>query len=143
MATRRLRARVPSARVVGKGQLPHHSLRWHKLGRDGSGKCDIAFAGADSKDVVWGVLFDIDLAEKHLLDAAEGLGIGYDEKDVRIVTDDGSCAALTYQARPAKIDQSLKPYAWYKAFVLYGACEHGLPKGYVMALESVKTVEEG
>lgn len=141
MATSRLRQRAPSARPVAVGRLPGHALRWHKLGRDGSGKCD-ACLGDDPGDAVWGVLFDIDQADKPRLDAAEGLGIGYDEHMVQVQTDAGPRCALTYQAKPARIDPKLRPRQWYKAHVLAGAREHGLPAGYVAQLAAVPT-EEG
>ena len=137
MSTERLRARVPSARARGKGRLLHHTLRWHKLGRDGSGKCDIE--PTETQDIVWGVLYDVAWAEKPVLDAAEGLGIGYFEKAVRIVTDDGERHALTYHASPDSIDSTLRPRHWYKDHVVRGAREHGLPAHYVRALELVET----
>ena len=117
--------------------LPGHVLRWHKLGRDGSGKCDASAAGASRKDAVWGVLFAIDHADKPGLDAAEGLGIGYDERMVHVETVAGRRCALTYQARPDRIDPRLRPRAWYKAYVLAGAREHGLPAAYVARLAAV------
>ena len=36
----RLRERVPSAESLGVARLEAHVLRFHKRGRDGSGKCD-------------------------------------------------------------------------------------------------------
>ena len=137
LSTERLRARVPSARARGRGRLLHHALRWHKIGRDGSGKCDIVPTSAPS--VVWGVLFDVAQDEKPALDAVEGLGIGYFEKEVRIVTDDGECLALTYHANPARIDAALRPFDWYKDYVVRGAREHGLPADYIRELEVVET----
>ena len=137
MSTERLRGRTPSARALGVGRLMHHTLRWHKLGRDGSGKCDVELAYPC--DVVWGVLFAVSWAEKPALDAAEGLGIGYFEKEVRIVTDDGECRALTYHANPDRTDSTLRPRDWYKDYVVRGAREHGLPSHYVRALEQVVT----
>ena len=134
MATSRLRQRAPSARPVAVARLPGHVLRWHKLGRDGSGKCDACAAAARPEDAVWGVLFDIDEADKPGLDAAEGLGIGYDERMVHVETEAGRRCALTYQARPDRIDPRLRPRAWYKAYVLAGAREHGLPAAYVARL---------
>ena len=137
MSTERLRARVPSARARGRGRLLHHTLRWHKLGRDGSGKCDIE--PTDTRNVVWGVLYDVAWSEKTALDAAEGLGTGYFEKEVRIVTDDGECLALTYHANPDRIDSALRPRDWYKDYVVRGAREHGLPADYIRTLEQVAT----
>ena len=138
MSTARLRARTPSARPCATGRLPHHVLRWHKLGRDGSGKCDAAYAGTGATNTVWGVLFEIDCAEKADLDRAEGLGIGYIEKVVRIVTAQGACLARTYQAKADQVDPALRPRPWYKAHVLRGAREHGLPRDYVARIERIE-----
>lgn len=139
MCSARLRQRAPSARAVATGRLPNYVLRWHKLGRDGSGKCNAAYRGGDSS-VLWGVLFDIPCAEKHLLDRAEGLGIGYDEREVEVVVETGTRRALTYVARPSHIDDSLRPHVWYKDYVLRGAREHGLPEAVVAALATVETL---
>ena len=137
MSTERLRGRTPSACARGVGRLPDHALRWHKLGRDGSGKCDIE--PADAPSVVWGVLFDVPWDEKPALDAAEGLGVGYFEKEVRVVTGDGECIALTYHANPERVDAALRPRGWYKDHVVRGAREHGLPAAYIRHLERVET----
>ena len=136
MSTERLRGRAPTARPRSVGRLLRHTLRWHKLGRDGSGKCDIE--PTDTPSVVWGVLFDVAWDEKPALDAAEGLGFGYFEKEVRIVTEDGECLALTYHANLDRIDPALRPHDWYKDYVVSGAREHGLPADYIRELEQVE-----
>ncbi|MDE2907486.1 MAG: gamma-glutamylcyclotransferase [Acidobacteriota bacterium] len=137
LSSERLRARVPSARVRGRGRLLHHRLSWHKIGRDGSGKCDIV--PTDTPSVVWGVLYDVARVEKPALDAVEGLGIGYFEKEVQIATDDGKRPALTYHANPERIDPTLRPRDWYKDYVVRGAREHGLPADYIRVLEQIET----
>ena len=137
MSTERLRGRTPSARPVGIGRLPHHRRCWHKRGRDGSGKCDVVFAGVDSDEAVWGVLFEIDEAEKAALHRAEGLGVGYLEKTVAVLTEAEVRRAMTYQAKPGQTDAALRPFAWYKAHVVRGAREHGLPADCVRELEAV------
>lgn len=142
MCSARLRQRAPSARALAAGRLPNYALRWHKLGRDGSGKCNAAYAGEDSSSVLWGVLFDIACAEKHLLDKAEGLGIGYLEREVAVVTEAGTRPALTYVAKPTHIDASLRPHAWYKDYVVRGAREHGLPEAVVAALARVEALAD-
>jgi gamma-glutamylcyclotransferase len=43
MSLSRLRERVPSAEAVGCFSLNGHDLRFHKLSKDGSGKCDAFF----------------------------------------------------------------------------------------------------
>jgi gamma-glutamylcyclotransferase len=136
MRSSRLKARTPSATPLGIGQLKGHALRWHKAGSDGSGKCDVEHTGHDG-DVVWGVLYTLDVAEKPALDKVEGLGIGYTEKCANIVNGDEIIEAWLYVA--IEIDASLIPHDWYKAFVVEGAREHGLPQDYVTALDSVVT----
>ena len=140
MSSERLLARTPSAVSLGRARLPGYALRWHKLGRDGSGKCDIEPTEAPG-DAVWGVLYEIDLADKDHLDDVEGLGVGYDEQAVRVQTNTGVSDALTYKARPDKIDPRLQPLAWYKAHVLHGATEHGLPDEYVRRIAAVTVGE--
>jgi len=136
MSSERLLARTPSAVSLGRARLPGYTLRWHKLGRDGSGKCDIESSDAPGA-AVWGVLYRIDGAEKDRLDAVEGLGVGYDEHTVRVEADSVVREATTYKARPDKIDPALRPLAWYKAHVLHGATEHGLPDEHVRRIAAV------
>lgn len=140
MSSERLRARTPSAISLGRARLPEYALRWHKLGRDGSGKCDIEPSDAPGT-AVWGVLYEINRAEKDGLDAVEGLGVGYYEHTVRVETDTVVREAVTYKAKPDKIDPALRPLAWYKAHVLRGATEHGLPAEYVRRIAAVAVGE--
>jgi hypothetical protein len=137
MASLRLRARTPSARAIGIARLNGHRLMWHKAGRDGSAKCDCLQTG-DPADVVWGVLYRIALAERAALDAAEGLGQGYDEKTVQVVSATGVVAASVYRA--THIDAALQPFDWYLAYVLHGAREHRLPQDYQRELARVSAV---
>jgi gamma-glutamylcyclotransferase len=125
----RLRERVPSAVALGCHTLEEHDLRFHKSGKDGSGKCDAFFTG-DRADIIFGALFEINPSEKPSLDRAEGLGRGYDEKNVTVLASDGSSLeAITYIA--IEIDEHLKPYSWYVNHVLVGASETPLPNEYV------------
>ena len=139
MLTARLRERVSSAAAVGTGRLPGHVLKWHKRSRDGSGKCDIESTGLN-EEVVWGVLFELDSAEKPALDRAEGLNDGYTERQLDIITDCGTVRAVAYIAT-AK-DAALRPYHWYKAFVVAGAREHGLPPEYLQSLENATSIPD-
>ena len=59
MSSARLKARVPSARKLGRGALHQHRLRFHKRGADGSAKANAFYTG-DTADIVHGVLFEID-----------------------------------------------------------------------------------
>ena len=139
MCSFRLKLRVPSADSFAIGFLKRHSLHWHKRSNDGSGKCDAEITTSES-DIVWGVLYKIKQSEKRCLDEAEGLGSGYAEKEVDIVTEQGVVRALMYYA--TKKDSSLRPYHWYKAFVVAGAREHGLPEHYLRILETVQSIED-
>lgn len=127
MSTSRLRERVPSAEALGCYALDEHDLRFHKSSKDGSGKCDAYFT-SDPKDVIYGVLFKINPAEKSALDRVEGLGHGYDVKEITVTAHDGTrVTATTYVA--TQIDMKLKPYSWYVNHVLVGAKEAVLPEG--------------
>lgn len=140
MLSERLRRRTPSAHSSRVGYVEGHRLRWHKIGRfDGSGKCDIEPTG-DPGDRVYGVVFRIACADKSTLDAAEGLGRGYGEKRVEVVTGAGALPAFAYRA--TAIDRRLRPFSWYKRYVVAGAIEHGLPVAYVQQLQSVAAVED-
>lgn len=140
MSLARLGARTPSARRLGCYTLTAHSLRFHKVGRDGSGKCDALFTG-NPRDTVSGVLFDIDAAEKWRLDEAEGLGKGYDEKLVTLTGATGEIVtAITYHA--TSLDVNLRPYSWYKHHVVVGARESGLAEAYIRWLESVESIDD-
>jgi hypothetical protein len=140
MSLSRLRARTPSARRLGRCTLSGHTLRFHKIGSDGSGKCDAFFTG-DPGDSVIGVVFDIDPGEKCTLDAVEGLGRGYDEKTVQLIAANGEeVVASTYYA--TLIAGTLKPYSWYQNHVLVGAREAGLPEYYLRHLSAVEAVDD-
>lgn len=129
MSLARLRARVPSANLLGCHVLREHDLRFHKAGADGSAKCDAYFT-ANALDHIYGALFEIDPSEKANLDRVEGLGFGYDEKEV-IVTgpNGGSVTAVTYVA--LRIDHTLKPFSWYRNHVHTGAIDIAVPADYV------------
>lgn len=137
----RLRDRVPSAVVIGVYTLPEHQLKFHKRSdKDGSGKCDVFFTG-DENDFVVGILFEIDGGEEKVLDKFEGLGKGYEKKNVTVANADGENeTAFTYYADKKCIDESLRPLHWYKQHVLAGAIENGLPDDYVEKIESVADV---
>lgn len=140
MSSARLQNRVPNAKRVGTGRLTKHDLRFHKKSQDGSGKCD-AFHTDDTHDQVWGVLFEIDPHEKPELDKAEGLGYGYNEKTVTILTDtDEEIQAFTYYA--LQIASDLKPYCWYKNHVIIGARESGLPESHIQKIESIPCIKD-
>lgn len=142
MSTVRLRERIPSCTPLGIATLPGHTLRFHKSSIDKSGKCNAI--ATDSEDCVIGVLFGFDPAERSELDAAEGVGRGYEDVIVTVINDKGRRRkVLTYLASPNYIDDKLQPYSWYKEYVLVGAREHGLPAEYISRyIQSVEAIED-
>lgn len=140
MSLARLKQRTPSAKRCGSFKLLAHSLRFHKVGQDKSGKCD-AFYTANQSDYVLGALFEIDEVDKAHLDKAEGLGFGYDEKHVTVLDSQNQViSAFLYIA--THIDAEIKPYSWYKNHVLIGAHESNLPKEYIEQIKFVKSFED-
>jgi hypothetical protein len=137
----RLRQRVPSSQSIGWTELPGYDLRFHKIGFDGSGKCDAFFTG-NADDLLYGVVYSMRADERHLLDAAEGLGHGYDLRETTLLMDSRQLEVFFYAADSAFIDEALAPYDWYKALVVEGATLHGLPADYIHVLQSVLTKQD-
>ena len=142
MSTARLRERMPSCKPLGIAVLPDHALRFHKRSVDKSGKCN-AFP-SDGDNCVFGVLFSFDPAERARLDKAEGEGKGYKHAMVTVINDKGRRRKVfTYLATHDYVDDSLKPYGWYKDFVLAGGREHGLPPEYLAeCIQSIEAIED-
>lgn len=141
MSIKRLLDRVPSAKKVDVGILEKHELKFHKISKkDGSAKCDACETG-NPEHKLYGVVFHILEKEKPELDKKEGLGYGYEQKDVKILLNNGAVIeAFTYYA--TSINSELKPLDWYKEHVLHGARENGLPIEYIRSIEVIEHVED-
>ncbi len=138
MSLARLQERVPNATFIGGFYLKGHQLKFHKSSDDGSGKCD-TFATGNILDTVYGGLFEISQIEKQTLDKVEGLGLGYEEKIVKVYNEAlEEFEAITYYA--TKIKPSLKPYAWYLNHVVIGAREVKVPADYLTMIESTQSI---
>jgi gamma-glutamylcyclotransferase len=140
MLSRRLRAadRAPSARPLAVARLSQHRLSFDKLSdRDGSGKCDAEHSG-QLTDCVIGVVYRIDACEQVALDLVEGVGIGYRRCEIEVDSDVARLRCRTYLATLKQ--PGLRPFDWYKALVVAGAREHGLPVAYIEALLRVDAV---
>jgi hypothetical protein len=141
MSPERLRAedRTPSAVLLGAGRVSGYRLVFDKIGRDGSAKADCVRTAAP-QDVVHGAIYRIARRERPALDAAEGLGRGYDAFDIEVETDAGRISALTYGATHK--DAALLPFSWYLQHVLNGAKRCRLPAPYVAAIKRVATIRD-
>ncbi|WLB57433.1 gamma-glutamylcyclotransferase family protein [Bradyrhizobium japonicum] len=141
MCSGRLGARI-SCTFVTIGKLVGHQLRFHKLSKDGSAKCDALRTGSDS-DAMWGVVYDIPASEKPKLDREEGLGKGYEDAQIVVELADGTrLEAVTYVAAADAVRKGVRPFTWYKAYVEAGAEEHSLPEDYIAAIRSVEAVQD-
>jgi gamma-glutamylcyclotransferase len=140
MSIARLQARVPSAQFVTTATLCGHVLKFHKHGKDGSAKCD-AYQTGSPDHAMLGVVFEIEKSEKAVLDQKEGLGNGYEEKEVILTTKTGeTLRAATYYA--THINPTLKPYQWYKHHVLTGAQQNGLPEFYLQQINTIEAITD-
>lgn len=135
--TKRLKGRVPSAVKIKEVELPNYQLCFHKKGGDKSAKCNIREVNNSS---IYGIIYRLDAEEKADLDRIEGKG--YDVDYLQIDTENGSMEVFTYLAAENYIDDSLKPYSWYKAIVMAGAEEHGFPPEYIHRIKEVTSITD-
>ncbi len=134
----RMQIRVPTAEAVETHELCGWSLHFHKRGRDGSAKCNVINTN-DPRDRVHGVIYEIEAHEKKHLDKAEGLGKGYEIHRLEL---EQLGPVFLYLASADYIDDSLHPFSWYKAFVVQGAQQQGLPEAYIRKLARVEAVRD-
>jgi len=124
----RLKERAPSARALGAARLAGFRLCLDKLGSDGSGKLNLARDAAES---VWGVVFRIAPAELAALDAFEP---GYAQIPVSVRLR----GVIPLEARTYVSEQrapALRAQPAYKALIVAGAREHGLPAEWIELLQ--------
>ena len=130
MSSERLRSHVCCARAIGRAKLLNQRMVCNKKGEDGSGKANLIESPGD---VVWGVLYEVDSAELHKLDRAEG---GYNRMSTQSMTEgDNPIDVDVYVS--TKLTADPIPYTWYKDIILCGAREHELPTGYLQYLEQL------
>ena len=125
----RLEERVGGVTVATVGSIVGFDLRFHKVGRDGTGKADAFHTGSPGHRV-WGVAYLLTDEQLGALDEIEG--DGYRRDTVTVEAADRTLDATTYLAR--SIDPTLPVEAWYRRFVLDGARSHGLPPTYLETL---------
>ncbi len=131
----RLIQRVPHARLVTTTRLDGYDVSFSKRSHDGSSKCNLAMSECtDSAAHV--AIYKIPMVEKHLLDAAEGLGKGYDHARYNVRVANKAYDVFTYAAASTHIVRELLPYDWYKSMVIEGARYHGFSDDYIGAFES-------
>ena len=136
---RRLRQRVGDVALVSVGELAGAELTFHKVGRDGSGKCSFVEAGREGARVL-GAVYRLTQDQARSLDGFEAVGRGYERRDVRIrVASGDELRCFTYVAMGEHVDEGCRPFAWYRDLVWIGARHHGFPREYLAALASQAT----
>ncbi len=140
LCTARLLARIPKATLRMTARLDEYVLRFHKIGEDGSGKCDIV-PSADPGVCVHGAIYDLSPTDKNVLDKIEGVGSGYEVAQLEIKTaGNRPIEVFTYTA--TRTSPTIRPYDWYRDFVLAGACEHAFPENYLTAIRNTKSIAD-
>lgn len=139
MWRRRIELRLGSCELLGVASLRGYALRFHKIGRDGSGKCD-AYHTGDSNDSLYGVVYALSENQRDLLDELEGPG--YASREVTVRMRAGMSTAYTYVAKSEHLEPELRPFEWYKSIVVAGARAHALPPGYQERLMAVAAIPD-
>jgi hypothetical protein len=125
----KLRETVPSAHYFNIGKITGYKFCINKYSKDGSGKANIV-ATSDTNDEIIGIIFNIDKSEKERLDISEN---GYEVIELEAETlNEETLEVLLYSATdPQKIRDNLRPYDWYKEFIIRGAKLYKLPEYYI------------
>lgn len=124
----RLKERVSSAKPLAAIEIPNHKLTFHKISKDGSGKCNLwEKKGA----VAYGVMYEMERGDLDKLNEIEGFGKGYRLYQTKVMQDGHLYIPLIYIAETACIDTTLSPYDWYRDIVLAGAMHHQFPADYI------------
>jgi len=137
----RLTERIESARLICSAALPEYRLTFDKLGQDGSSKCNLQKIGGQA-DCVYGAIYQIDSAHKPRLDEFEGLGAGYIDREIELISNACRYRCFSYFAQPGYITDTLKPYIWYQQLVFEGAQYLQFPAAYIAQIEAVASVPD-
>ena len=132
MSPERLQARVPRIEPLGRACLIDWRLSFDKPSRDGSAKANIR---RQAKEVVWGVLWQIEVQDWATLDRFEP---GYERVDCPVAPDldQPTRTAFTYVYPGPVCDEP--PFEWYLDHLLEGARVHDLPSNWQSKLESIR-----
>jgi len=136
------RFRAYKVSPLGPGRpavLAGYRLAFNKKSTDDlSGKANVT---AEEGSEVWGVLYAISSEDKKNLDKGEG---GYKPVKFPVRLEDNSTVeAWVYVAKKPDNDPALRPFTWYKRFLVEGAREHELPPDYIAKLENIDAEQDG
>ena len=113
--------------------LSDYRLRFNmRSKKDGSGKANAVYKVGSA---LWGVLYSIPDEDLPRLDIGEE---GYRRIEKEVHSGKASLGrAWVYVAKTPSAG-TIRPYEWYKRFLVEGAREHGLPADTLQALEAIE-----
>lgn len=118
-------------------QLQGYALRFNKRStKDGSGKANVEPADGG---VVWGVIYEISNEELGRLNRGE---VGYSPMRMPVIGPSGPVETWVHVAIERSNDLVLRPYTWYRRFLVEGARSHGLPQEYIGVLEAIEARDD-
>ena len=131
MSKERIEARLSYCKSLGVYCLPEYQFKCHKVGSDGSAKGDALYTNSGHK--MYGVLYELSPADKLLLDDIEGVGKGYECREVKVYSglNKTGVGQLAYLYAATETDETLKPFGWYMHHIIFGAKQANLPHQYV------------
>jgi gamma-glutamylcyclotransferase (GGCT)/AIG2-like uncharacterized protein YtfP len=134
----RLKQRIPSAQLVGTTTLAGYELSFAKRGQDTSGKGHIK--PAKHHGLIHGAVFEIAAQHKATLDTFEGPGYGQTSFELEVNRIGYTCFA--YIGQISHLDESLRPFHWYKSLIVLGAEFHCFPDHYIQDIQQTPSIED-
>ncbi len=135
MASSQMADRCPGAVCLGAARLPGYRLAFDAWSNRRGGLVADVLPAPDSE--AWGVLWQVTEEHAEALDRYEGVARGqYRREDVRVESETGEpVEAFAYViCNPGEEGPTTDAY---RAILLEGAREHGLPPDWVKAIEDV------
>ncbi len=113
--------------------LSDYRLRFNMLSKkDGSGKANAVW---EVGSVLWGVLYSIPDGDLPTLDIGED---GYRRIEKEVHSGKASLGLAWVYVAKTQAAGTIRPYEWYKRFLVDGAREHGLPTDTLEVLEAIE-----
>lgn len=130
----------PSSRSLGPARLPDYELTFPRVSKARNSL--VASIAGRSGAEVWGVLWQVAIAELDALDAREGYKTNraqannsYQRVEVSVETGSGRSTSWTYVANPQQLKGTQLMSEEYHRLLVRGANVHGLPHVYVEKLK--------
>lgn len=135
----RIRERIPSAQFIGTTSVPGYRLSFSKRGADHSGKGHIH--STDDKQIqLFGAIYKIDSNHRQILDKIEGPG--YVPRSIEVLWKERPINCFVYFGEDSHLDESLKPFHWYKSLVVLGAQFNRFPEDYINPIQLTESVQD-